>query len=1532
MGLVSVANAGIDSWRDLTNYNTGIGAGDTFGEAWYTWGQTGEFTPSLTMFGDPLLRTLAYTAAGVATWNGGTASWTNQGTTWTANGSAFTWNNKGIGAQFNSPAPAGPISVAGRVYTDGLTTNGDGYTFNGSSSDLIEMLAGGITANGNTTINCPILIADHQSWNVASGKTLTVGAVHTLSNDLTFSGAGNTIVAGQIDAGDVLNIVGAGRLGSLTQAGTGVVTLCNTQKFTGDVTAQSGAGPLNISPTGGVSVAYDGAYFGGGTINVTCSGTFTLGGGASNFSGTLNMLEAGTLNFTPAAGIKGTFSGPINTSGPVVQNGPGTTVLSYSNTYAGTTTISNGVLEAKSGVGLPTDSHLCLDGGVLQSNGASAVSFLRPLGTSGNTFEMTANGGGFSAGAAAMNVYIGGNSGTVTWGDAVGVNLVGPLKLSSTTAANVVTFKNAVALNGETRTIHVDDNPNSTADYAVMEGVISGSAGITKTGSGLLSLTATNKYTGTTTINDGVLQANLGTGIPGFFVLNGGVLQTAYTTFTRSLGTSGNTFQWQAGGGGFASTGGGLSVNIGNHATPDTLVWGATPGVNIMGPLKLGSSSTANFVATFKNSLDLGGGAQTIQVDCAVAYFPGVISGAGSLTKTGPGKMTLSGTGNTYTGSTTILSGDVDLNTSSGHAIPGDLVLGGSTSFYVNLVGNNQIAPTAKLSWTSTDGYQYIQLMGHSQTVAGLSDTTLRGVVENSQNVSYNPVTLTFNNSTGCYFNGYLRNNPSGSGSELSVVKTGSGTQTISGSGIQYTGSTTVTEGTLILENINCATILARNIVNNATLGIGCTDGNFSPKFTGVISGSGGLIKTGAGVATLCGSSSNTYTGPTTVLDGTFILAKTSGYAIPGDFTIANGNTYLIVRNANQFPATAKVSFTGTNNPHFEIYGNTVTVGGLCGTVGGIVENTEGESGPGNGTLIINNTEDCSYQSSIRNTAYGSGTLAIVKTGPARQTIMGICAYTGNTTISDGVLQANSGVSLPTASFLSLNGGILQSNGSSTINFTRGLATSGSGKFEMTANGGGFSAGAAAMNVYIGGGSGTVTWGDAVGTNLVGTLKLSSTSAAAVTTFTNSIALNGAVRTVQVDNNPGTSADYAVLSGTLSGTDGGLMKTGDGLLALSKNNTYTGLTTVSNGTLQIGINSSSGSVAGNIFVDAAGVLSVNRTGSVSFDSKLTGTGTLSKNGSGTLTMTGSNSFSGNVTVNSGKLDYSGNSTLPRGNYVVTGGTLSIGSIPTSTISGFQITGGVVNGTGTLSSTSAYDVQGGTVSAILGGDSIGLNKTGSGTAVLDAANTYGGSTMISAGTLKIANKIGSATGSSAVTVNSGATLAGSGSIGGPVSIAGVLAPGSGPGILTVNNQVAFQPGSTFNAEVFGLLAGSGYDQLTTTGPVSLAGSLAMTFGSFTPTGHDVLCLINSTGSGDTTGAFQYADDARIGTFDGFDWFITYDANYGTTPSLNGGNDVAIYSTAVPEPATLVLLATGLLSAFCLAGRKRRSSWISGVRDL
>jgi autotransporter-associated beta strand protein len=324
--------------------------------------------------------------------------------------------------------------------------------------------------------------------------------------------------------------------------------------------------------------------------------------------------------------------------------------------------------------------------------------------------------------------------------------------------------------------------------------------------------------------------------------------------------------------------------------------------------------------------------------------------------------------------------------------------------------------------------------------------------------------------------------------------------------------------------------------------------------------------------------------------------------------------------------------------------------------------------------------------------------------------------------------------------------------------------------------------------------------------------------------------------------------------------------------------------------------------------------------------------------SGTLTLASGGSLSCGAMV----LGQSGGS----GTLILGGGTLLAPSIVQGTGGSgtLYFNGGTLRATGSNNQFlaglgAAYIGAGGatidsnafavSISQVLGRDPAlgsapdgGLLKIGTGELTLSGNNSYSGGTTVSGGTLTVANAAGSATGSGPVTVNPGAALAGSGIIGGPLTVAGALGPGHSPEILTVNNQVSFQPGSVFNAQVLGTTPGSGYDQLVTTGPVSLAGSLNLTFGPLTPTGHDVLFLINNTGSGATTGTFQYADNSEIGTFDGFDWFITYEANDAATPSLTGGNDVAIYS--VPEPSTLALLAAVAVGLLGWARRRGQSA--------
>lgn len=107
-----------------------------------------------------------------------------------------------------------------------------------------------------------------------------------------------------------------------------------------------------------------------------------------------------------------------------------------------------------------------------------------------------------------------------------------------------------------------------------------------------------------------------------------------------------------------------------------------------------------------------------------------------------------------------------------------------------------------------------------------------------------------------------------------------------------------------------------------------------------------------------------------------------------------------------------------------------------------------------------------------------------------------------------------------------------------------------------------------------------------------------------------------------------------LISGVVSGS-GGLTKTGGGTLTFTGENTYSGGTTISSGTLQIGNNTTTGSITGDVTNN--GTLIFNRSNNLTFSDLIGGTGNVIKNGAGDLTFSGLNDYSGTTTVNAGKL-------------------------------------------------------------------------------------------------------------------------------------------------------------------------------------------------------------------------------------------------------------------------------------------------------
>ena len=276
-----------------------------------------------------------------------------------------------------------------------------------------------------------------------------------------------------------------------------------------------------------------------------------------------------------------------------------------------------------------------------------------------------------------------------------------------------------------------------------------------------------------------------------------------------------------------------------------------------------------------------------------------------------------------------------------------------------------------------------------------------------------------------------------------------------------------------------------------------------------------------------------------------------------------------------------------------------------------------------------------------------------------------------------------------------------------------------------------------------------------------------------------------------------------------------------------------------------------------------------------------------------------------------------------------GGTLQANAAFTTSVP-MTLTGNSGNAT---VNTANYAV---TLSGVLTGPG-GLNKIGANALTLSAANDYTGPTTITAGTLTLSstgslasNVISVGSGAtfnvSALTggfnVAAGRTLKGSGIIVGNLTINGIHAPGSSPGVETVRGNYGMM--GQLLIELAGTTAGSGYDQVLLSGGsgnynATLGGMLSLDWTGFSGSSNVTkLCILKNDTAGTLSGVFaNYANGASLGAHDGRQWQIWYGAD-AATGNLSGGNDVFV-AASVPEPTTLAML--GIATMILLGGAWR-----------
>ena len=942
-------------------------------------------------------------------------------------------------------------SIGNTTLAGAVTYRGD-HTFNFGGTDTystpvardLTMSGGVILTGGNRTFTVNQATVPSTALPFANTATLVItGGIQedVAGRALTKLGTGTMVVSGASSYSGTTTIT-AGALRAMDAAGLPSLSLLS---FNGGVLEGRGVGSFtrSIANSAGNNVFWTGNggfAANGGKLTVTPSGGDIDFGAAAGFNAKTLILGSLTANAEvevtnainlanstrtvqvdnnlATAGDFATLSGVISSttpaSGALTKTGTGTLALSGTNTYEGTTTISAGALRAVSGTGLPTNSLLSFNGGVLEGSGVG--SFTRNIANSPGNVFWTGNGG-FAANGGKLTVTPNAAA-PIDWSAATGFSSR-TLIFGSSTANAEVELTNDIDLANGTRTVQVDDNAYTAGDFAKLSGVISSatpaSGLLVKTGAGTLALSGTNIYSGSTTISAGALRANNDAGLPGtgstnggsFLRLDGGVLEgSGVTSFTRANSNTagGGNFNWvSANGGGFSANGGKLTVTIANNAAT-TQVWGAAAANNgIVGILKFGSA-TANDETEFQNPINLNNAARTIQVDdnadvtTDFATISGVISStaaaSGTLVKTGLGLLVLTANNSTsYTGKTYVAGGVLRVPTLA-NLSGGNLTLRGigvSTGLERGGVLETQGTFTRALG----TGANTVDFANHNTTGGNADGGFTGGFSAFGGNLTINLGGASaenvwnrqwaFGQRTGArqfystdavmvfnsvYSDGMVNwQNPLALGGAL-------GTGTVANGGLTHDSG--MTREIRVNDNPNSATDFARfsGLIRDGDKAIVTNNG---------------IRKSGTGLLEL--TAGNTYTGTTFVDAGTLAAVNTTalGTAASGT-TVASGATLDVRANIGSEAIT--VGGTGVGGA-----GALITATTLTGTVGGTVTLTGATSIGGAGTGILN------IDGVV---AAGANTLTTLGTGETTFGAASTLTSVASLAVADGTTNVNS--------------------------------------------------------------------------------------------------------------------------------------------------------------------------------------------------------------------------------------------------------------------------------------------------------------------------------------------------------------------------------------------------------------------------------------------------------------------------------------------------------------------------------------------
>mgnify|MGYP003837007847 FL=1 len=1443
------------------------------------------------------------------------------------------YNNNSWG--YATKAGAGTMKISSVNHIGRLTVNAGLLILENDGVGLLEN--GGLINNATT------------DYSVVGTKTASYAISGTGS--LRKSGSGTLVLAGNnpFTGGLILN---AGTLQAARNTlGSGAVIVNNgatlyandqwvfcgingygePSRNVASVTLNAGA-VLYMDPTNGFANGITNFFLGGGSVtggaNDDTRGALflfngneqiTAGGGVVSTIGVSIGLNGNNNSITVDAGSRLDLTNVLKRGafdsagrGGFVKNGGGTLVLSGANSYDGVTDIAAGTLIAVSNTAIGAGGH-----------SGETMSYIRD----GATLALQ--------GGVSLDEHF------HVWGSGVGG--LGAIRSLSGNNALTNSPGGGAGFALRTNTVVGVDADTLTVSGFYQDG---GSFGLTKVGTGTLVLSASNTYSGDTTVSAGTLKIGNG-------------------------GSSGSLYSPSMSGGNLGFGGAGAIVNDG------TLIYDIAGGavhvnrtIGGLGTVSVTGNQSVHFADGTTISTT---GAQAYSATATGNRYHGfnlADNASVALTSFGAISMTgMLGTANGHTGRLTI-------NTSAGNS---DVTL--NTPVGVSGVDYG----LAEL--TVNAGTGAITLGTHNGQAWGTANTLsfTGGAVNATANLN-SFSTLTVTNSVGGTFSGVL----SGSGS---LTKAGIGTLTLTAHN-GYAGGTNINAGTLNIDvqghqgasavGVNKAVFVA----SGATLRLNKTDGlgyyGANPSSLTIA----GAMTIAAGIHSSIGNFGITLDGGTLtsegsgsgsgnyILDGTMTtLANAASSVISANaIGLRNGSTsnQSVVFDVADGAAAADLSVSSALN-------NGSGTNGLTKTGDGELLLTGNSSYSGTttiiaGTLKIGNggSSGSLYSPSMSggNLTFG-GAGAIVNDSALVYDIAGGAVYvnrtisglgtvsvTGNqsvhfadgTTISTTGAQAysatatgnryhgfnladNASVALTSFGAISMTGMLGTANGHTgrlTINTSAGNS-------DVTLNTpvgvSGVDYGLAELTVNAG--TGAITLGTHNG-QAWGTVNAISLTGGAINVTANLAAFNALTVT---------NSAASTFSGSLSGS-GSLTKAGNGVMVMTGSSSYSGGTTVSAGTLIRENTYAAGSHA-----VASGAVLEFAVASGTRDSATTtffGAGTLRKTGNGGLiwgsgtatfslgsgalidvragTFTGGSWGNDNWSFNLSDLNVESGAVFStveanvRVNKITGSGTIRSGYNG----AGYQnLTIGVDNGSSTFAGVIANAESAGS-----------LLKTGSGTITLTGANTYTGTTNVSAGTLLIN---GSTSNASAVTVGLNGTLGGTGTVGGNTTISGIHSPGNSPGIQTFTGNLSYVNGGTpdptvnwelaSNTTTVGVNPTANFDQIIVGGNLDFTHTTNLNL-TFNGVGSAVLwsdSLWDANQSWllyDVAGITTNIANLNLNTVNWLDSGSNLFSTAGGSFTLSkNGEDVMLNFTAVPEPSTYGI-GLGAMALALAAVRRRR----------